>query len=114
MGAVNAREAFPGGGPMAPPEPEAEAQIPLDNIKAKVVSVSIDGLNRTKDDIVMDSVKDLFKVEQFEDLILTAQDVRGKLQELGCFSNVGINIDTSSTGAKDYTVTFQVWLRLGF
>jgi len=108
MGAVNAREAFPGGGPMAPPEPEAEAQIPLDNIKAKVVSVSIDGLNRTKDDIVMDSVKDLFKVEQFEDLILTAQDVRGKLQELGCFSNVGINIDTSSTGAKDYTVTFQV------
>ena len=34
--------------------------------------------------------------------------MRGKLQELGCFSNVGINIDTSDTGAKDYTVTFQV------
>jgi len=107
MGAVNAREAFPSDGPMTASEQE-DAQIPLDNIKAKVVSVSIDGLVRTKNDVVLENVKDLFKVEHFEDLILTAQDVRGKLQELGCFSNVGINIDTSSTGAKDYTVTFQV------
>ena len=47
------------------------------------------------------------KVEDFEDLVLTSQNVRGKLEDLGCFSKVGIHIDTSSTGNKDYTVTYQ-------
>ena len=40
--------------------------------------------------------------------MLTSQNVRGKLQDLGCFTNVGIHIDTSDTGSKDYTVTYQV------
>ena len=48
------------------------------------------------------------KVEDFEDLVLTSQNVRGKLEDLGCFSKVGIHIDTSNTGHKDYTVTYQV------
>ncbi|XP_023342302.1 sorting and assembly machinery component 50 homolog A [Eurytemora carolleeae] len=56
----------------------------------------------------MNSVKDLFQVEHFEDLVLMSQEVRGKLQELGCFSKVGIHIDTSQTGVKDYVVTFNV------
>jgi len=56
----------------------------------------------------MNTVQDLFKVEDFEDLVLTSQNVRGKLQDLGCFTNVGIHIDTSDTGSKDYTVTYQV------
>jgi len=104
MGAVHAREErFQDVG-----EPVTTEQIPLDGIKAKVVAVSVDGLVRTKNDIVMDSVKDLFKVQHFEDLVLRAQDVRGKLQELGCFSNVGIHIDTSDTGARDYVVTYNV------
>jgi outer membrane protein insertion porin family len=47
-------------------------------------------------------------VEDFESLVLTAQGVRGKLQDLGCFSDVGIHIDTSESGLKDYKVTFQV------
>jgi len=101
MGAVNAREA-------SFAREEESAQVALDNISAKVVAVTIDGLARTKNDIVVESVKDLFKVEQFEDLVLTAQGVRGKLKDLGCFSDVGIHIDTSDTGDKDYTVTFQV------
>ena len=59
MGAVNAREAFPS---ERHSSHEQDAEIPLDNIKAKVVSVSVDGLLRTKDDIVVESVKNLFKV----------------------------------------------------
>ena len=47
------------------------------------------------------------KVKDFEDLVLTSQNVRGKLEDLGCFSKVGIHIDTSNTGNKDYTVTYQ-------
>lgn len=52
------------------------------------------------------------KVEDFEDLVLTSQNVRGKLEDLGCFSKVGIHIDTSNTGNKDYTVTYQVFLNV--
>ena len=125
MGQVHAKEAeamSPGG--MAP----ASDEIPLNDIRAKVVSVSVDGVIRTKNDLIMSTVQDLFKVnlmialntvvsidnrsilqvEDFEDLVLTSQNVRGKLQDLGCFTNVGIHIDTSDTGSKDYTVTYQV------
>ena len=52
--------------------------------------------------------RSILQVEDFEDLVLTSQNVRGKLQDLGCFTNVGIHIDTSDTGSKDYTVTYQV------
>ena len=62
MGQVHAREAFPSSGPVTSSEQEDDNQIPLDNIKAKVASVSIDGLVRTKNDVVLDTVKDLFKV----------------------------------------------------
>jgi len=95
MGSVQAKEAM-------------GQQIPLGGIKAKVVAVNVEGLKRTKDDIVMDSVKDLFDVQHFEELVLTSQEVRGKLQELGCFTNIGIHIDTSRTGNKDYVVTYNV------
>ena len=53
MGQVHAKEALN----------DASDQIPLDNIKAKVVSVSVDGVVRTKDDVIMDTVKDLFQVK---------------------------------------------------
>jgi len=95
MGGVQAKEAV-------------GQQIPLTGIQAKVVAVNIEGLNRTKNDIVMKSVQDLFSVGHFEELVLTSQEVRAKLQELGCFSKVGIHIDTSQTGSKDYIVTFNV------
>jgi len=106
MGAVNAREVRMDG--HADHGGQDDGNIPLHTIGAKVVAVSVDGLGRTKNDIVMDSVKELFQVEDFEALVLTAQGVRGKLQELGCFSNVGIHIDASETGYKDYEVTFKV------
>ena len=105
MGQVQAKEAFP--------DSRSQETIPLDCVQAKVVSVSVDGLNRTKNDLVMDTVKDLFSVGDFEELVLKSQHVRGKLQDLGCFSSVGIHIDTSKTGEKDYSVTFEVILRLG-
>ena len=103
MGQVQAKEA----GSVTASGPASD-EIPLDSIRAKVVSVEVDGVVRTKNDVIMDTVQDLFKVEDFQDLVLTSQNVRGKLQDLGCFSNVAIHIDTSSTGIKDYVVTYQV------
>ena len=106
MGQVQAKEALStASGP-------GSEEIPLDSIKARVVSVSVDGVVRTKNDVITDTVKDLFSVEDFQDLVLTSQNVRGKLQDLGCFSNVGIVIDTSSSGQKDYVVTYQVGHRV--
>ena len=102
MGQVHARQAQA----MRPNEGLAEDDgdddaFLLSSVRAKVMAVNVEGLGRTKDDIVMDSVKDLFKVkrcctmwdswlpmfadildqvEDFENLVLTAQGVRGKLQ----------------------------------
>jgi len=107
MGQVHARQAQAVRPNEGPPEDDGDDFL-LSSVRAKVMAVNVEGLGRTKDDIVMDSVKDLFKVEDFENLVLTAQGVRSKLQDLGCFSDVGIHIDTMESGEKDYQVTFKV------
>jgi outer membrane protein insertion porin family len=56
----------------------------------------VDGLCRTKDDIIIATVKDLFQAKDFQEVIVGAHKVRGKLEGLGCFRNIGIFIDTSS------------------
>ena len=61
MGQVHARQAQavrPNGGPPA----DDGDDFLLSSVRAKVMAVNVEGLGRTKDDIVMDSVKDLFKV----------------------------------------------------
>lgn len=55
----------------------------------------MDGLTRTKDDIIKSQVTDLFKAANFEDVIIRAYKVREKLDALGCFKNIEIYIDTS-------------------
>ena len=59
MGQVHAKEAQT---PASGPE-DAGGEIPLSVIKAKVVSVSVDGVSRTKNDVILESVSDLFKVK---------------------------------------------------
>jgi hypothetical protein len=56
MGAVHAREAAPDLPTME------EEEIPLSSVRAKVVAVTVEGLARTRDATVMDSLHDLFKV----------------------------------------------------
>ena len=65
MGQVHARQAQA----MRPNEGLAEDDgdddaFLLSSVRAKVMAVNVEGLGRTKDDIVMDSVKDLFKVKR--------------------------------------------------
>ena len=68
-------------------------------MKARVDKINIEGLQRTKDDVVVETVQDLFKAKDFQEVIINAHKVRGKLEKLGCFQNIGIFIDTS-TGAE--------------
>ncbi|XP_066596091.1 sorting and assembly machinery component 50 homolog B [Prorops nasuta] len=67
----------------------------LEEVKVRVDKVHIDGLKRTKDDIVKAQVTELFNAHDFQDVVLKAHNVRAKLEALGCFKNIGIYIDTS-------------------
>lgn len=87
---------------------------------ARVDKIHIDGLKRTKDDIVKAQVNELFAAKDFYNIIEQSQKVKTKLETLGCFKNVGVTIDTSK--GPDATpdgveVTFNVrelkWLSGG-
>ena len=53
----------------------------------------------------------MLKAKHFEELVLASQDARNRLQDLGCFSDVEIHIDTSEDGGKsDYEVIFMIEL----
>ena len=62
MGQVHARQAQAMRPSEGPSEDDGEDDFLLSSVRAKVMAVNVEGLGRTKDDIVMDSVKDLFKV----------------------------------------------------
>ncbi|KAJ8707895.1 hypothetical protein PYW07_011572 [Mythimna separata] len=83
----------------------------LNCVKARVDRVNVDGLKRTKDDIIRGTVENLFQAKDFEDVIVRAQKVRRALDNLGCFRDVCVYIDVS-TGPEatpnGLEVTFQV------
>lgn len=71
----------------------------------------MDGLGRTKDDLVIKSVQELFEAGDFQQVVLKSQEIRTKLEKLGCFKNVGVFIDTSrgqDSSPNGLEVTFTV------
>ncbi|XP_076248392.1 sorting and assembly machinery component 50 homolog B isoform X2 [Calliopsis andreniformis] len=76
-------------------EPTDIKSINLQALKVRVDKIHIDGLIRTKDDIVKAQVQDLFKAQDYHDVIIRAYKVKGKLESIGCFRSIGIYIDTS-------------------
>ncbi|XP_063372424.1 sorting and assembly machinery component 50 homolog A isoform X2 [Cydia amplana] len=85
--------------------------IKLGGVRARVDRVHVDGLNRTKDDVIRGAVDDLFHATDFEDVILRAHKVRRALDAMGCFRDIAVLIDVSSgPGAtpEGLEVTFQV------
>ncbi|XP_077284274.1 sorting and assembly machinery component 50 homolog B [Arctopsyche grandis] len=86
-------------------------KISLNQSKARVDKVNIEGLARTKNDVIEASVNELFKATNFEDVLVRADKVRSKLHALGCFSNIGVLVDVSSgpqASADGLEVTFHV------
>ncbi|KAF5284155.1 hypothetical protein FQR65_LT00155 [Abscondita terminalis] len=86
-------------------------EIRLDGVKARVDRVHVNGLARTKNDFIQDVVKELFSASDFQDVLLKAQEVRTRLNSLGCFQYISVFIDTSK-GPKatpnGVEVTFHV------
>lgn len=71
----------------------------------------MDGLGRTKDDIVIKNVQELFEAKDFQQVVLKSQEVRTKLEKLGCFKSVSVFIDTTSgqdSSQNGLEVTFTV------
>lgn len=56
----------------------------------------VDGLRRTKDDVIFETVREVFDSTNFSEVVTNANRVRGRLEALGCFKHVDIFIDTSS------------------
>ncbi|XP_011496069.1 PREDICTED: sorting and assembly machinery component 50 homolog A [Ceratosolen solmsi marchali] len=81
------------------------------DIKTRVDKIHIDGVNRTKHDILTSQVKELFGAKNFEDVIFNSYKVLGKLKSLECFNTVEVHIDTShgiDSTPEGVEVTFKV------
>jgi len=103
MGTVHAKE--PTSQEFDDIEPET---ITLEKLPASVEKIHIDGLARTKDDIVVRTVQELFHTKDFGDILMKSNEVKNALEKLGCFKNVATYIDTSDNNNTGYEVTFYV------
>ncbi|XP_010772915.1 sorting and assembly machinery component 50 homolog [Notothenia coriiceps] len=122
MGTVHARSLDPL--PMRGPElgvhpddieaPEIEheqKQEVLENKNVVVQQVHIDGLGRTKDDLLTYEIKEVFRAKNLIDVMRKSHEARQKLLRLGIFRKVEVVIDTSrGDGAlpNGLDVTFEV------
>ncbi|XP_049883858.1 sorting and assembly machinery component 50 homolog A [Pectinophora gossypiella] len=92
-------------------DPLPKQSIKLNGVRARVDRVHVEGLSRTKDDIIRNTIDDLFHATDFEDVILRAHRVRRALDSMGCFRDIGVYIDVSSgpgSTPEGLEVTFQV------
>ncbi|XP_041072129.1 sorting and assembly machinery component 50 homolog [Carcharodon carcharias] len=106
MGTVQARslEPLPGGGPDLSPsldetetvevEPETKQEI-LENKRVIVQHVHIDGISRTKDDLLVYEIADVFKAKNLIEVMKKSHEARERLLRLGIFRNVEVLIDTA-------------------
>ena len=70
--------------------------IKLDEFKTRVDAINIDGVARTKDDVLVPMVRQLFEANNFEEVVVRAHTVRRQLEQLGAFKSIGVFIDTST------------------
>ena len=76
--------------------------------QVKIERIHIDGLGRTKDEIAIEQVKDVFQASTFKELIERSGEAKLKLERLGIFTGVGVLIDTSKGMGSAGVV--HVWL----
>lgn len=92
---------------------------PLEPVSSKslltrVDAVHFEGLDRTKQDILRELVKPIFKTQDIGEVIQKTQHIRRRFQELGLFRNVQVSIDESPkpVGVEDdrsnVSITFDV------
>uniref|UniRef100_A0A8C6LYB3 SAMM50 sorting and assembly machinery component n=1 Tax=Nothobranchius furzeri TaxID=105023 RepID=A0A8C6LYB3_NOTFU len=94
------------------PEVEQEPkQEVLENKNVVVQRVHIDGLGRTKEDLLTYEIAEVFRANNLIDVMRKSHEARQKLLRLGIFRKVEVNIDTSrgeDALPNGLDVTFEV------
>ncbi|KAK7880681.1 hypothetical protein WMY93_032679 [Mugilogobius chulae] len=91
-------------------EPEQKQEV-LENRDVVVQRVHVDGLGRTKEDLLTYEIKEVFRATNLIDVMKKSHQARQKLLRLGVFRRVNVVIDTSrGEGAlpNGLEVTFHV------
>ncbi|CAN2391359.1 sorting and assembly machinery component [Pristimantis euphronides] len=91
-------------------EPQKRQEI-LGNKDVVVHHVYVDGLGRTKDDLLKYEIKEVFKAKNVIDVMKKAHEARKKLLRLGIFRQVDVLIDTcqdDDAHPNGVDVTFEV------
>lgn len=91
-------------------EPEAKQEI-LENKDVVVQHVHFDGLERTKDDIIICEIGEVFKAKNLIEVMRRSHEAREKLLRLGIFRQVDVLIDTchgEDALPNGLDVTFEV------
>nr|XP_023668455.1 sorting and assembly machinery component 50 homolog [Paramormyrops kingsleyae] len=91
-------------------EPETKQEV-LENKDVVVQRVHIDGLGRTKEDLLGYEIADVFTAKNLIDVMKKSHDAREKLLHLGIFRKVEVVIDTSEGEdalPNGLDVTFEV------
>ncbi|CAB3368540.1 Hypothetical predicted protein [Cloeon dipterum] len=88
-------------------------QAPVLDFKkdVRVDRVNVTGLKRTKDDFIKPIVRELFHATNFGDVLVKADKVHRRLENLECFKNIEIFVDTSKgpkASPDGIEVTFDV------
>lgn len=73
--------------------------------------VYVEGLNRTKTDIVVEQVKEVLRADTLQDLLHVSLESVQRLEQLGIFKHVSLKLDTAKDSggkAEGLEVTFIV------
>ncbi|PVD33657.1 hypothetical protein C0Q70_04915 [Pomacea canaliculata] len=89
---------------------QVEEDFDFDKIPAKVQRIIVEGLNRTKDDIIIKQVQPILQSSTFQQMVQSSHEVKMRMERLGLFRRVGIFIDTckDDPACDCYEVTFEV------
>uniref|UniRef100_A0A1B0CP10 POTRA domain-containing protein n=1 Tax=Lutzomyia longipalpis TaxID=7200 RepID=A0A1B0CP10_LUTLO len=79
----------------------------LGSYKAYVSKVTINGLDRTKDDYVHNVLKECFDISNVRDLVEKVKEVRETLLSIGAFKDVRAKIDVTPGTKYGYVVDFN-------
>ena len=79
----------------------------MEKRSAFIKKITIEGLNRTSDRLMVATVEKLFSVENCRDLMSTCRDVSNTLKSLGIFKSVNVFVDTLS-GPTEYQMRIIV------
>ncbi|KAK3705340.1 hypothetical protein RRG08_033306 [Elysia crispata] len=88
---------------------ENDVKLNIDKLPVRVQRIVVDGLTRTKDDIVIKEIKPLLNAKTFDELVHLSYNAKVKMERLGLFKNVVIAIDVSKDHRENgYEVLFEV------